>query len=540
MTESPGPWPSAVGLRDALRAGEVSAREAAGHFLARIEAENPQLGAFLAVTAERALEDAAAADSLHARLARSGRLEDLPLLHGMPTAYKDLTDVAGVPTTHGSAALEPRPAPADSPLVELLRKAGTVCLGKTQVPEFGLTAYSENRIAPPSRNPHATALSSGGSSGGSAAAVAAGLVPFAPGTDGGGSVRIPAAACGIVGLKPGRGLVPAGEGSADDGGPRLVVAGPLAHTAEDAALLLDAMTGGAPPPGGARARPGAGTGLAGREAGGYLDAVVRGPGRLRIAVSLTSPWDAQYTIAPEPEAFEALRRAVARLEDAGHLVAEADLRFDNRYPDAFTAAWTAGVGAARIPPAREALLTPLTRAFRRRAQQRSPGRLAEAHAFLRRFERDMLAQLSGWDAVLSPALAQSPRPVGWFSGGGAGGRERGDSSAGGAAWTATADDDYRLQCEFAPWSSWVNVCGLPAVAATTLWTPGPEGEVLGAGGAGAPRGSSGALPAGGAPRGSSGALPAGVQLVGPPGSEAMLLQLALLLHEPRRPSAAAG
>ncbi|WP_077488254.1 amidase [Sinomonas mesophila] len=489
-------WPgSALALRDALRSGEVSAREAAAHFLARIEDRNRLLGAFVRVTAERALDDAAAADALHARLARDGRLDELPPLHGVPTAHKDLADVEGVPTTHGSAAIDARPAPADSALVALLRAAGAVSLGKTQVPEFGLTAYSENRIAPPSRNPHGLALSSGGSSGGSAAAVAAGLVPFAAGSDGGGSIRIPAAACGIVGLKLGRGLVPAGQAAGESGASRFVVTGPLAASAEDAALLLDVLTGAAPSgavgaaagSAGPLAALGGNRALAARHAGTYADAVVREPRRLRIAVSLTSPWDGRYPVEPDADAHEALRRAVVRLEDAGHLVAEADLRFDNRYPDAFTAAWTAGVGTARIPPTREPLLTPLTRAFRRRAQQRSRAKLEESLVFLHGFERDMVAQLSGWDAVLSPALAQSPRPVGWFSGG--------------PDWRATADDDYRRQCEFAPWSSWVNVCGLPAVVATTHWD--------------------------------AAGLPAGVQLVGHGGSEAILLRLARLLHVPR-------
>ncbi|HEY1155988.1 MAG TPA: amidase, partial [Arthrobacter sp.] len=210
---------SAVALRDRLRQGEVSAVEVASHFLAGIEARNPLLGAFITITADLAMEQARAADTLR----NAAAVEDLPLLHGMPLAFKDLTDVAGVVTTHGSAALDHKPAPADAPLVSLFKESGALTLGKTQVPEFGLTAYSENRIAPPSRNPHALSRSSGGSSGGSAAAVAAGLLPFAPGTDGGGSVRIPAAACGLVGLKPGRGLVAAGESAGDPA--RLVVPG---------------------------------------------------------------------------------------------------------------------------------------------------------------------------------------------------------------------------------------------------------------------------------------------------------------------------
>ncbi|MDQ0662057.1 Asp-tRNA(Asn)/Glu-tRNA(Gln) amidotransferase A subunit family amidase [Arthrobacter ulcerisalmonis] len=166
----------ALALRDLLRSGKVSATDAAAHFLARTGQQNPLLGAFITVTADQALEQARAADAVRA----SADADDLPLLHGMPLAFKDLTDVAGVVTTHGSAALDHKPAPADSPLVSLFKDAGVVTLGKTQVPEFGLTAYSENRVAPPSRNPHAPSRSSGGSSGGSAAAVAAGLLPFAP------------------------------------------------------------------------------------------------------------------------------------------------------------------------------------------------------------------------------------------------------------------------------------------------------------------------------------------------------------------------
>ena len=456
---------SAVQLRNLLGSGTVSAADAATHFLARIGQQNPRLGAFITVTGDQAMEQARAADAWYSRAVDS----DLPLLHGMPLAFKDLTDVAGVVTTHGSAALEHKPAPSDAPLVSLFKDAGVITLGKTQVPEFGLTAYSENRIAPPSRNPHAPSRSSGGSSGGSAAAVAAGLLPFAPGTDGGGSVRIPAAACGLVGLKPGRGLVLAGESAGDPA--RLVVPGPLARSAEDAALMMDALAPG----------------------NGYLQALRQEPSRLRIGVTLDSPWSGTFPFAPEAEAFDALRAGIALLEHAGHVLGEAAIRYDNRYPDAFTTAWTAGVGAARISPTREALLAPLTRTFRRRAQQRSPAKLAEALAFLRQFQQDTVTQYGQWDLMLMPALAQTPRPVGWFTGTGHG-SERWPA----AQWPGDADGDYRKQCEFAPWSSMVNVCGLPAVTIPVHWTGGTTGS----------------------------GLPMGIQLVGPMGSEALLLQVA--------------
>ncbi|MDF9279007.1 amidase, partial [Arthrobacter sp. EH-1B-1] len=162
---------TALEQRDLLRRGELSSRELTMHYLDRIDARNMELGAFVTVTADAALAEAGAADQLQA----SGA--DLPLLHGLPLAHKDLTDVAGVVTTHGSAALQHTVAAADSPLVAVLRRAGAISVGKTQVPEFGLSCYSENSVAPPSRNPLDPALSSGGSSGGSAAAVAAGLIP---------------------------------------------------------------------------------------------------------------------------------------------------------------------------------------------------------------------------------------------------------------------------------------------------------------------------------------------------------------------------
>jgi amidase len=456
---------SAVALRDALHSGEVSAKDAVAHFLARVEQHNPLLGAFVTVTAEHALRQALAADARRSQTPANA----LPVLHGMPLAFKDLTDVAGVVTTHGSAALDHKPAPADAPLVAHLKEAGAISLGKTQVPEFGLTAYSENRIAPPSRNPHALSRSSGGSSGGSAAAVAANLLPFAPGTDGGGSVRIPAAACGLVGLKPGRGLVPAGESQGDPA--RLVVAGPLARSAADAALMMDALVPDA----------------------AFLDALAQEPPRLRIGVTLDSPWSGTFPFTAEPEALEALEAGEKLLEHAGHSVTEASIRYDNRYPDAFTTAWTAGVGAARISPQREALLAPLTRTFRRRAQQRSPAKLAEALAFLRQFQQDTVTQYAQWDLLLMPALAQTPRPVGWFTG-----TAHGDERWPATQWPGDADGDYRKQCEYAPWSSMVNVCGLPAITVPVHWTGKAAGNRL----------------------------PMGIQLVGPMGSEALLLRVA--------------
>ncbi|MBT2514938.1 amidase [Arthrobacter sp. ISL-30] len=470
---------TALELRNVLATGEASSTDVVTHFLDRIETRNRDLGAFVTVTADQALAEARKADAIFAKRSGAGvsrkSAAGLPPLHGVPVAFKDLTDVAGVPTTHGSAALDHKPAPEDGALATLLRSAGAISLGKTQVPEFGLTAYSENRIASPSRNPYALSRSSGGSSGGSAAAVAAGMVPFAPGSDGGGSIRIPASACGLIGLKPGRGLVPTGESASDPA--RLIVAGPLAHTAADAALMLDV--------------------LAGNSDAGYLAAVGAEPPRLRIGLSLDSPWSSEFPFKPEQEALDALNQGIKVLTDAGHDVLDAEVRYDNRYASAFTTAWTAGLAAARIAPRREALLTPLTRTFRRRAQQRSTAKVSEAVGFLRQFARDTITQYGQFDLILTPTLAQPPRPIGWFTG-------AHDTTNGWPApdWGGDVDDDYRKQCEFAPWSSMVNVCGLPAISVPIYWTGGSEGE----------------------------GLPMGIQLIGGMGSEELLLQVAAQLY----------
>jgi amidase len=425
---------TALEQRDGLRRGELSAREVTAHYLERIEAQNPALGAFITVTAETAMAEAGAADQHQA----SGA--ELPMLHGLPLAHKDLTDVAGVVTTHGSAALQHSVAPADSPLVAVLRRAGAISVGKTQVPEFGLSCYSENLIAPPSRNPLDPALSSGGSSGGSAAAVAARLIPFAPGTDGGGSVRIPAAATGLVGLKPNRGRVPSGSGQSDLG--QFVVAGPLARTTADAALLLDAMvdepnyhaTSAAPH-------------------GPFLDAALRADGRFRIGVSTVSPFAEAFPIELDDDAKAGFDAGLRALSSVGHDVVEADLRYDPRYHDAFQAVWTAGLAVARIPAAREGDLTTLARTLRRRAQGKSATDLAAAVDILRQFEQDTIEQYSAFDLIATPALGLTPRPIGWYTG-------------------SDADTDYMLQCQYSPYTSMVNVCGLPAISVPVFTTAG--------------------------------------------------------------------
>lgn len=218
----------------------MSAREATAAALDNIDRLDRELGAFVAVDGEAALAEAHAVDE---RIA-SG--EDVGPLAGVPLAVKDLEDAEGYVTTRGSAAFAGGPpAATDSALVERLRAAGCVVVGKTNTPEIGWKPDTVNTTFGATRNPWSLARSVGGSSGGSAAAVAAGLVPLATGSDGGGSIRIPCSATGLTGLKPSLGRVPSGGASPPDW-PGLSTRGPMVRGARDLALVLDAVVGPEP------------------------------------------------------------------------------------------------------------------------------------------------------------------------------------------------------------------------------------------------------------------------------------------------------
>ncbi|MEJ6488720.1 amidase [Leucobacter sp. USCH14] len=456
---------TAIDWRDALRQGEISARDATELVLSRIE-DRAELGAFLTVTAEQARAEAARADERFASTPRRER-EHLPRLHGLPIAFKDLVDVAGAATSRGSAALRHPVAATDAPGVAALRAAGAIPLGKTQVPELGLTGYSENAIAPPARNPLDPTRTPGGSSGGSAAAIAGGLIPVGPGTDGGGSIRIPALACGLVGLKPGLGAVPGdlGSGAAPSlhdefGAPRLTVSGPLARNALDAAMLYDAQRGAAGEPA--------------LRAVQTADALIG----LRIAYTEASPFSSVYPISLSGEARSAVEIAIDRLTGRGHHIESPHFVYDPEYPEAFTTSWTAGLSRLPLTPAAAARLMPLTRTFRERSLARGDESFTRAGARLRGFAADVRAQWGAFDAVLTPGLTMLPPRIGAFT-------------------SLDADDDYRLQCEWAPFTSMVNVSGLPAIAVPVLRLP--TGHAM------------------------------GVQLIGRTGGEELLLRLAVQL-----------
>lgn len=228
---------SVTDLARQVRRGELGARELVGHALERIEAVDPSVRAFVAVDGERALEEAAAVDQAVAAGHDPGPLA------GIPLAVKDLEDAAGFVTSRGSALFAGgAPAEQDSILVARLRAAGCVVVGKTNTPEFGYKADTDNPHFGPTHNPWNLDHTPGGSSGGSAAALAAGMVPLATGSDGGGSIRIPASCCGFTGLKPSLGRVPTGGTTPPDWGD-FSTKGPMALRVADTVAALEVAMG---------------------------------------------------------------------------------------------------------------------------------------------------------------------------------------------------------------------------------------------------------------------------------------------------------
>ena len=366
-----------AGQSELLREREVSARELTELCLRRIEALDGRLNAFRCVRTERALEEADAAD---ARIAAG---ESGPLL-GVPIAVKDNMDIAGELTCHGTAAVS-RPAEADAEVVRRVRAAGGVMVGKTNMPELAMWPFTQSETYGPTRNPWNPERASGGSTGGGGAAVAAGLAAAALGSDGGGSIRVPSALCGLVGIKPQYGRVPLAPET--DHWHGMTSFGPIARTVLDAAVLLDVLAG---------AQPG----------GAFADAARRDPDRLRIG------------LAPKPSLPVRLNKAwrgalestAELLRSLGHEVTDAQ----PRYPEMtslFSPRWLAGVvdDAERLddPDKLERRSKRMLRAGRMlhgRALQRSLRRKAAVSARLGEpFERV--------DVVITPGVAHPAPPA---------------------------------------------------------------------------------------------------------------------------------
>ncbi len=438
----------------AIRRGDVSPLELVDHYLERITRISDDVGAFVTVTAELARHQA--------RLANPRSATGGPLF-GVPTAVKDLNLTAGVRTTFGSAVMADFVPEVSDEVVLRLEAAGTISLGKTNTPEFGSPCYTEPDVAPPARTPWDLTRMAGGSSGGAAAAVAAGLVPVAQGSDGGGSIRIPASCCGLVGFKPSRGRI---SGSPMYGDPvGLSTSGPLARTVRDAAALLDAMAGPAVgDPSWAPPLP------AGES---YLGWCNREAGGLRIA-RFADPVIADAEV--HPECLKAYEDAGRLLERLGHEVEDVGVPLPPDATRVFETCWAVLTAMSSAPPGREHELRPLTRWLAERGRAVSGPEFGLALGEIRRIAARALGHLAPYDAVLTPTLAQPPLPIGAL-------RDDADPAK-----------DFMSQKEFTPWTSAWNVTGMPAVSLPLHQTP--DG------------------------------LPVGVMLAGRPGEDHVLLALA--------------
>ncbi|MCT1557118.1 amidase [Helcobacillus massiliensis] len=429
---------SAAALLSALKNREVSAVDAARHFLQRCEGD--QTNAIVSLEPERALERAAQVDA--------GNFTG-PLA-GLPTADKDLHQRRGWVATFGTRRFRGLRAERTDALTTQLDSTGALSLGATASPEFGFTNYTRSLLHGTTTVPGRPDLNAGGSSGGAAAAVASRILPVAPGSDAGGSVRIPAAACGIIGLKPSRGRIAAMDGQDALGG--LPTAGVLARSAEDAGILLDALitrgADGAPTSGAATAPPPP-------QRRSFADIRDLAPG-LRVGV-IAGPtlWDEVVDCPTSAEAAQAQDAAIAALTGLGAEVEEVRLPSLPGYAQAFMTLWMANAAQLRSlpspmeePPPFEAL----TRWLIEQGRSLDPGDVAASVGRFAEVERALICTFAPYDLVLSPTTALPPRPNDW-----PGDLETGDGLA-----------NFHAQCQYSPHTSMINVAGLPAVSVPTV------------------------------------------------------------------------
>jgi amidase len=446
-----------------VRDGELSARELVSESLGRIEALDPKLNAFADVDTEGAM---AAADAI--------KPGDPRPFAGVPIAIKNNRPVEGRRLTLGCPLMKDFIAPYDHNVVRRIRDAGFVIVGTTTLPEYGILPVTEAQLFGPTRNPWDLERTPGGSSGGSAAAVAAGMVPVAHGNDGGGSTRIPALCCGLVGLKPQRNRI---SGAPELGDSELVCDGVLTRTVAETALMLDLLAGyepgdasWAPPP----AEP-------------FATAAARAPGALRIAMTTTPPIP---DTPVDPVCEDGARRAAALLEQLGHEVEEVKFPWDAAgIAETFGAYFAAHIAlsvrysamiAGRGEPQAEDM-EPMSWALFELCRGIDAAQLLFVQAQLQQYARVLVSFLEPYDALLTPGLAERPVQIGDMD-------------------TAAPEplSTFRRSGRFTPFTAVFNATGQPAIALPLFH--GDDG------------------------------LPLGVQLVGKPAGEGALLGLAAQLE----------
>jgi amidase len=374
------PWIEGWKLRELILKNEVRPREAAEFFLERIECLNSRIGAFMTLTAERALEDAARLERLPAPTRAS-----LPL-YGIPFSLKDLTWTKGIRTTLGSKNFENFVPRADQEYAARIMAAGGILLGKTTTPEFGGKPTTDGGLCPTAHNPWDLSRTAGGSSGGAAASVAAGMNPVTEGSDGGGSIRLPAACCSLVGIKPSRGRVSnapvMGEGWAG-----FATNGPLTHSVRDAALLLDVMSGPAagdpywaPPP-----------------SCSFTDALKLRPRNLRLAAI------AETSLAPvDPEVKAAFETACKTLVAMGHRIEPLKVDPAALLKDLAQKLICAGISS--IPLHDPDAVDPIVRVAWENGRRLSASEYIATVAKMHNVSRQIVQELSPYDALLTPTL----------------------------------------------------------------------------------------------------------------------------------------
>jgi amidase len=458
------PFTPAVDLAAAVRRKDVSPVELVDLYLDRMDRLDGRLNAFC----HRADDEVRKAASVAADAVVTASPGDLGPFHGVPLPIKDLVDVAGWPTTYGSAGASPTPATTSDPVVERFVEAGFVLLGKTTTSEFGAISFTESDALGITRNPWNPDRTAGGSSGGAGVAVAAGMAPIAHAADGGGSIRVPASCNGLVGLKATRGRVTNGTIEVEG----LATHGVVARSVADAATALDVLAHHDPAAWWSPPSPSA----------PFADAVTaRPPTGLRIGVLSDSPVEG---VSVDPACKAAVDAALRALESAGHRLQDTPIPIPPAHEliAAFTTIWN--VGAAGIPLADADAVEPHNRVLRDAARDIDSWAYAEAVQQTQRLSRRVVeAFVARFDLVVTPTMACLPPPVGMWRGG-------------------VAENPLMalLNCyPLAVFTSLFNVTGLPAISVPIHHDDGTG-------------------------------LPVGIQIVATPWREDLLLQVARTLE----------
>ena len=461
--------PDALGLSQLVKQGQVKPLELVDSVIDAIERTNGGLNAVVTPMFEIARETA-----------RGASVDPSAPFAGVPFLLKDIRAAyTGVPTSDGCRLLRDVPKTYDSEIVRRQRHAGLICVGKTNTPEFGLTATTEPHAFGPTKNPWNLDRTPGGSSGGAAAAVSARILPMAHASDGGGSIRIPAACCGLFGLKPTRGRNPLGPDAGDvmNG---LVVEHALTISVRDSAALLDATAG--PDIGDPYCAP--------QAESSFSEAVQQEPGKLRVALSTESP----FGVPVHPECIEAVESAGRLLEELGHAVEFDAPEYDDRaFRTAFTAIWFSSLAASLAQLTREfgrdlttSDVEPITLELGNRGAQTTAAEYVTAVAGLQMVGRQVARFFQRYDMWLTPVLSAPPPPLGFLHPG---------------PGEADLSPYGRRVREWVPYTQLANATGQPAASIPLHWT--------------------------------ADGLPVGVQFMARFGDECTLLRLAAQLEEAR-------